>query len=345
MLARAARYPAGPPRAKIARTPEGHPNRNSRRFRRRSVGDGGQPRVLSSGREAGVGRDGAGGNHRVPYTFALVRHQQRISITQRRCPDSGLVHRPAAGIRRRLEVLLRHVLTQSMILVRVIPTTKQVVILSIPRDLYVPFWVGGSGKIDDPSSYGQAGGAIATVQQDFGVHIDEYIWIGLLGLIKLIDAIGGIDVVTSSPVVDGLYPQDVFSADPYGYERVAVLAGPQHLDGVHAMQYVRSRHNDLQSDIGRSKRQQQVLLAIRKKAKQVSSADVPAIATALGGEIKTSIGLDRVAQLIPLAATFDNPDSITTLVMEPPMFHGGGPDGSLTPNWSAILYLVRQYFP
>jgi len=238
-----------------------------------------------------------------------------------------------------------HVLTQSMILVRVIPSTKQVVILSIPRDLYVPFWVGGSGKIDGAYSYGQAGGAIATVQQDFGVHIDEYIWIGLLGLIKLIDAIGGIDVVTSSPVVDDLYPQDVFSADPYGYERVAVLAGPQHLDGVHAMQYVRSRHNDLQSDIGRSKRQQQVLLAIRKKAKQVSSADVPAIATALGGEIKTSIGLDRVAQLIPLAATFDNPDSITTLVMEPPMFHGGGPDGSLTPNWSAILYLVRQYFP
>src|SRR3989449_11767068 len=97
-----------------------------------------------------------------------------------------------------------HVLTQSMILVRVIPSTKQVVILSIPRDLYVPFWVGGSGKIDGAYSYGQAGGAIATVQQDFGVHIDEYIWIGLLGLIKLIDAIGGIDVVTSSPVVDDL---------------------------------------------------------------------------------------------------------------------------------------------
>ena len=238
-----------------------------------------------------------------------------------------------------------HVLTQSMILVRVLPASKQVIMLSIPRDLYVPFWRGGSGKIDGAYSYGQAGGAIATVQQDFGVHIDEYIWIGLLGLIKLIDAIGGIDVVTSSPVVDDLYPQDIFSSDPYGYERVAVLAGPQHLDGIHAMQYVRSRHNDLQSDIGRSKRQQQVLLAIRKKAKQVSTADVPAIANALGGEIKTSIGLDRVAQLIPLAATFDNPDTITSLVMLPPLWHGGGVGGSLTPNWPQILYFVHQYFP
>ncbi len=238
-----------------------------------------------------------------------------------------------------------HVLTQSMILVRVIPSTKQVIMLSIPRDLYVPFWSGGSGKIDGAYSYGQAGGAIATVRQDFGVHIDDYIWIGLLGLIKLIDAIGGIDVVTSNPVIDDYYPEDINTNNPYSYERVAVLAGPQHLDGIHAMQYVRSRHGDLQSDIGRSKRQQQVLIAIRKKAKQLAPADVPNIAAALGGEIKTSIGLDRVAQLIPLASSFDNPDSITQIVMLPPLWHGGGPGGSLTPNWPAILALVREYFP
>ena len=238
-----------------------------------------------------------------------------------------------------------HVLTQSMILVRVIPSSKQVIMLSIPRDLYVPFWRGGSGKIDGAYSYGQAGGAIATVQQDFGVHINDYIWIGLLGLVKLIDAIGGIDVVTSAPVIDDYYPSDIYSRNPYDYERVAVLGGPQHLDGIHAMQYVRSRHNDLQSDIGRSKRQQQVLLAIRQKAKQMSPADVPSLGAALGGEVKTSIGLDRVAQLIPLAASFDNPDSITTIVMTPPLIHGGGPGGSLLPNWPAILSLVRTYFP
>src|SRR6202140_3805242 len=68
-----------------------------------------------------------------------------------------------------------HVLTQSMILVRILPDTKQVIMLSIPRDLYVPFWTGGSGKIDGAYSYGQAGGAIATVERDFGVQVDEYI--------------------------------------------------------------------------------------------------------------------------------------------------------------------------
>jgi len=238
-----------------------------------------------------------------------------------------------------------HVLTQSMILVRVVPSTHSVTMLSIPRDLYVPLSTGGSGKIDGAYSYGSAQAAINTVRQDFNVQIDDYIWIGLLGLIHLIDAIGGIDVVTSNPVIDDYYPLDINTDYPYGYQRVAVLGGAQHLDGIHAMQYVRSRHNDLQSDIGRSKRQQQVLLAIRKRAKQLSPADVPIIAAALGGEIKTSIGLDHIAALIPLAASFDNPDSITQLVMLPPLWHGGGPGGSLTPNWGEINYFVHQYFP
>jgi LCP family protein required for cell wall assembly len=238
-----------------------------------------------------------------------------------------------------------HVLTQSMILMRVAPATKEVTMLSIPRDLYVHLSTGGSGKIDGAYSYGAAGAAIATVEQDFGVHVDDYIWVGLLGLIKVIDAIGGIDVVTSNPVMDDYYPADVYGGNPYSYERIAVLAGPQHLDGIHAMQYVRSRHSDLQSDYGRSKRQQQVLQAIRLKAKQLAPSDIPALATAIGGELKTSFGLDQVAQLVPLAASFDNPDAIRQVLLLPPYARSGAPDGSLTPNWGLILPLVHQYFP
>jgi LCP family protein required for cell wall assembly len=238
-----------------------------------------------------------------------------------------------------------HVLTQSMILVRVRPASKSVVMISIPRDLYVPLSVGWTGKIDGAYSYGGAGAAIATVQQNFGVHVDDYIWIGLLGLINVIDTIGGIDMVATNPVFDDYYPTDVDGGNPYGYKRVAVLAGPQHLAGRQAMEYVRSRHSDLQSDFGRSKRQQQVLTAIRQKAKQIGPADVPSLAGALGGEIKTSIGLDRVAQMLPLAASFDNPDSIQQFVLPSPYTRGGAPDGSLYPNWGLILPLVHQYFP
>jgi LCP family protein required for cell wall assembly len=238
-----------------------------------------------------------------------------------------------------------HVLTQSMILVRVVPSTKSVTMLSIPRDLWAPLATGGTGKMDWAYSYGGARAAMATVAADFGVTVDDYIWVGLLGLIHVIDAIGGVDVVTSNPVLDDYYPLDINTNSLYGYSRIAVLAGPQHLDGVHALQYVRSRHNDLQSDFGRSRRQQQVLLAIREKSKQLKPEDIPALAQAIGGEVKTSISISRAASLIPLAASFDNPDSIRQIVLASPYTHGGAPDGSLWPNWGAILPLVHQYFP
>jgi LCP family protein required for cell wall assembly len=237
-----------------------------------------------------------------------------------------------------------HVLTQSMILVRIVPSTKSVTMLSIPRDMWAPLATGGSGKMDWAYSYGGARAAIATVENDFGVRINDYIWVGLLGLTRVIDAIGGIDIVTSNPVLDDYYPLDLNTKSSYGYQRIAVFGGPQHLDGVHALEYVRSRHNDIQSDFGRSRRQQQVLLAIRAKSKQLSPEDIPNLALAIGGEIKTSISLDKVASLLPLAASFDNPGAIRTIVLDSPYTRGGAPDGSLWPNWGYILPVVRANF-
>ena len=238
-----------------------------------------------------------------------------------------------------------HVLTQSMILVRVIPSTKQVIMLSIPRDLWVEQATGGFYKIDGAWSFGGAKAAIATVQNNFGVHVNYYVWIGLLGLIRVIDAIGGIDVVTSNPVLDDYYPLDINTSSPYGYARIAVMGGPQHLDGTHALQYVRSRHNDLQSDFGRSRRQQQVLLAIRQKAKELAPADLPELVKAIGGEIKTNLSVEQVGALLPVASSFDNPDAITQFVLSSPYTHGGAPNGSLYPDWGYILPLVHRYFP
>ncbi|TMC71884.1 MAG: LytR family transcriptional regulator [Chloroflexi bacterium] len=238
-----------------------------------------------------------------------------------------------------------HVLTQSMIIVRVNTNTKKVVMMSIPRDLWVPLSTGGTAKIDGAYSYGGPGAAIATVENNFGIHIDDYIWIGLAGLVHVIDAIGGIDVVTSAPVLDDFYPHDIGKGNPYRYLRVAVLAGPQHLDGTHALEYVRSRHNDLQSDFGRSQRQQQVLLALKAKAAEISAADVPGLAAAMKGQIKTSMSLQRIATLLPVAASLDI-KKIQQIVLLPPYTHGCGcPQGYVIPVWSLILPLVQTYFP
>jgi LCP family protein required for cell wall assembly len=240
-----------------------------------------------------------------------------------------------------------HVLTQSMILVRVDPAKKHVTMLSIPRDLWVPLSTGGSAKIDAAYSYGGAAAAIATVQRNFHVHVDEYAWIGLKGLIKLIDGVGGIDLFVTNPVLDDAYPNDIDVKNYYGYVRVAVLPGAQHLNGNQALQYVRSRHNDINGDFGRSARQQQVLLAIKAKASTLTTADLPDIVGTLKGEFKTSMGLDRMRSLLGVASAFDLA-SIKQVVLYVPLYTSYGQisgQSVILPHWNEILPLVKANFP
>ena len=77
--------------------------------------------------------------------------------------------------------------------------------------------------------------SVATVEEDFRIHIDHYAWIGLLGLVNLINQVGGVDVVATNPVMDDFYPADLSGKNPYAYERVAVLPGPQHMNGMQAL--------------------------------------------------------------------------------------------------------------
>ena len=147
-------------------------------------------------------------------------------------------------------------LSQTMIVVSIDPSTHQVTMLSLPRDLWVDIPGHPSAKIDLAFKQGGAPLARATVEKAFKIPIHYYAWVGLNGLVRVIDRVGGVDLDVLHPVLDDNYPND-FSDSGYGTERVYLAAGPQHLDGRHALQYVRSRHGDLLSDFGRSVRQQQ----------------------------------------------------------------------------------------
>ena len=237
--------------------------------------------------------------------------------------------------------------TQSMILLRVDPGTRQATMLSIPRDLWVQIPNHGWGKISWGYQFGGPTGAVAAVESNFKVHVDDYVWIGLNGLVKLIDMLGGVNLQVTNPVMDDYYPADLNgTSDPYGYYRVAVLPGATHMDGVQALQYVRSRHGDVRGDFARSERQQQLLLALKAGAARLNLADLPALAGAFNGEIKTSIGVDRLRALVSIASDFNGPN-IHRVVLVPPYTSEGFASGQsvVLPDWNQIRPLVRQSFP
>lgn len=171
------------------------------------------------------------------------------------------------------------VLTQVMMVAHIDPFNKSVFLLSIPRDSWVS--IPGQNdmhKIDQAFELGassnntfDAGVSLArrTVEQDYGIPIDRYAWIGLSGFARVIDTLGGIDIDVTHPLLDDNYPDDTGQkthlADPYAVKRLYLAPGPQHLNGEQALEFVRSRHADLVGDIGRTQRQQEILTSLKKK--------------------------------------------------------------------------------
>ncbi|MBE3558949.1 MAG: LCP family protein [Ktedonobacteraceae bacterium] len=196
------------------------------------------------------------------------------------------------------------VLTQVMMVVHIDPQAGSVYLVSIPRDswVFVP-QIGGMHKIDQAFLLGvnrddkfESGVRLArtTIEQDYGIVIDRYAWVGLSGFAKVIDTLGGVDIDVTHPIVDDAYPDDTGKNanpnDPYAYKRLYIAPGPQHLNGEQALEYVRSRHADLVGDIGRTQRQQQVLQALRQKLTVASIVNnLPALIKDLTGQVYTDL--------------------------------------------------------
>jgi LCP family protein required for cell wall assembly len=236
-------------------------------------------------------------------------------------------------------------LSQTMIVVSIDPKTRQVTLLSIPRDLWVPIPGHASAKIDLAYADGGAPLARATVEKTFKIPIHYYAWIGLNGLVRVVDRVGGVDVDVLHPVLDDNYPND-FSDSGYGTERVYLAAGPQHLDGRHTLQYVRSRHGDLLSDFGRSIRQQQVLLAIQQRTAGMDLVTaVPTFARDLNGHVKTDLDLVRLTQLMLFMRGLRAGD-VHQAFLTPFVRDAISPDGQqiLVADWPAVNTYLRQLF-
>lgn len=179
--------------------------------------------------------------------------------------------------------------------------TGQMAIISIPRDLYVEMpGLGRSERINFAYALGYekegvAGGIYYSKQilQDIlYLYIDDVIVVNFDAFKEIVDALSGIDIYLDKPFKEEKQFVDEMIID--------LPEGENHLDGILALYYIRSRFST--SDFDRMRRQQHILSAIFEKATSLGVLSNPKkivdIADALGRNIKTTMDSSTIADTI-----------------------------------------------
>jgi LCP family protein required for cell wall assembly len=164
-------------------------------------------------------------------------------------------------------------------IIHIVPATKSITILSIPRDTFIPNARSGAQAYKiDAALYEGPTQLVNAIQEDFGIPIQHYVEVGFDGFVNIVNAIGGVKMYFPMPVYDA-----------YSYLNVQ-SPGCKTLNGVEALQVVRARHiqykpasittsdmnywpQEAQSDIARITRTHEFLkvLAAQVAAKGISN--------------------------------------------------------------------------
>ncbi len=153
--------------------------------------------------------------------------------------------------------------SDTMLLIHISKKRDKAAIISIPRDTYalIPEHTTSQGKvipathskINSAFNWGGAPLLIQTFEEMSGLRIDHYIEVNFVGFVRMVDALGGVEICTKKDI-----------DDPKSH--LVLPAGRHVLDGVDSLKYVRTRQFDGLGDLGRMKRQQEFAGAMLRKA-------------------------------------------------------------------------------
>ncbi len=177
--------------------------------------------------------------------------------------------------------------TDTIMLVRLVPETGEVRLLSVPRDLLVEVEPGVKDRINVAYNYGGLRQTVEAVENYAEVPLDHYAIVNFEGFEAVVDAVGGVQVE-----VEGEFP-----------ESWRMEEGVQRLNGRRALRFVRYRDTAC-GDLDRIERQQQLVAALRSKALRWNTVKkVPKIVKVINENVETDLGLDEA---IPLARVLIN---------------------------------------
>jgi LCP family protein required for cell wall assembly len=165
--------------------------------------------------------------------------------------------------------------------------TGRPVLISIPRDSYVPIPGYGDNKINAALGLGGPSLLVATVESVTGLRINHFVEIGFLGLVNVVDKVGGVNICLKTAL------HDVDSGANF-------KAGCQTMDGAEALAFVRDRHSFADEDLQRIQDQRAFLKALLDRATSPSVFLDPFTALPFASSSASSITVDQGTTLYSL---------------------------------------------
>ena len=217
-------------------------------------------------------------------------------------------------------------LADTIMLIRFKPSTKQVALISFPRDLAINLPGYGWRKINNANAYGGPELMASVLGDMIGEKIPYYVMVDFNGFASIIDDLGGLDVYVERSFTDNEYP-----AADYEFQTISFKKGMQHMDGATALIFARSRHgnNGEGSDFARSARQQKILMALKDKITSVNTFLNPTklitLYNNLSKYIETNIDPPAIVRLAQLAQGTRESNIQSHIIID-------GPNGLLEPT-------------
>lgn len=169
--------------------------------------------------------------------------------------------------------------------------TKEIKITSFMRDMLVNIEGYGLDKLNHAYSYGGPELAIKTLNQNFGLNIQDYAAVDFLMLEDIIDDIGGVIVEVKESEVDLInkYMEEIAVKNNKSFDKLTT-SGLVQLDGGQAVAYSRIRAEG-NGDYERTERQRTVLSAMIDKLSNVDIKSLPAVISTVLDNTETSVKL------------------------------------------------------
>jgi len=221
-------------------------------------------------------------------------------------------------------------LTDTIMVASIDYTNKMVSMLSIPRDLYVKsskldtgerinlIYYLGKQKFNSKAGMEELKEIVSGIA---GIQIDYFAKVDFEGFEKIVDSLGGVDLLVEKALYDPYYPL----GETTRYQTFSIKAGMQHLDGKTALKYARSRKTT--SDFDRAKRQQDLISAIKEKALSLNVLTDPGKIQALYGSlqdsIETNFTVDEIIELGRVGKDFGKESVISNVLSDNPYQCGG----------------------